>query len=153
MSTTYNKMKRNKLGILAVLALGGLMACGPIARADDKPTPPAAGTDAPAATPRPPRGRGLQPILDKLDLTADQKEKVKPILADVREKMSGLRDLSQEDRQAKMKEVMTDADAKLKEILTADQFTKYQELRKQMGRNRGPGGPAPAAPATPPDTK
>ena len=134
------------------------MACEPLALAQDKPaTPPAAGGDTTPA-PRAPggrRGAGLQGILDKLDLTDAQKDKVKPIIADVTEKMGALRgdtSLSREDRMAKIKEINDAADAKLKDILTADQYTKFQDLRKQMGggRRRQQGGDAaPAAPAPP----
>jgi protein CpxP len=154
-ATTNKKMKRSKLGILAILALGGLMACGPVALAQDKPaTPPPAGGD----TAPPPRGggrgAGLQAILDKLDLTADQKEKVKPILAGIREKMQALRDdtaLSREDRMAKIKEINDAAAAKLKDILTADQYTKFEELRKQMAPGRRRQGADATTPApTPP---
>ena len=148
-------MKPNKSRILAVIALGGLMVCVPLARAQDKPapTPPAAGGDSNA--PRPPRG-GRNAIYDQLDLSTEQKDKIKPILADQREKMGALRgdtSLSQEDRRAKMKEITDATDAKLKDILTADQFTKLHELRKQMGGRRGQGGGAGGtggAPAAPP---
>lgn len=150
-------MKRSKLGILAILALGGLMACEPIALAQDKPaTPPPAGGDT---TPAPPRGggrgAGLQGILDKLELTDAQKDKVKPVIADQREKMQALRgdtSLSREDRMAKMKEINDAVDAKLKDILTADQYAKFQELRKQMpagGRRRQQNSDAGATPPAP----
>jgi periplasmic protein CpxP/Spy len=143
-------MKSQKLGLIAAIALGGLMACGPIARAQDSTnTPPPAGGDN--ANPRPPRrGNPMQAILAKLDLTADQKEKIKPIMSDVREKMTALREdtsLSREDRRDKMKTINDAADAKLKEILTPDQYTKFLDLRKQM-MGRRPGGPAGGA--TPP---
>jgi Spy/CpxP family protein refolding chaperone len=141
-------MKRNKLGMLTMLALGGLMVCGPATFAQDKPTtpPPPAGGDAPTP-PRRGRNAGLQAILDKLDLTDDQKEKVKPILADYREKMTGLRDLAQEERRPKMKEINEAVDAKIKDVLTADQFAKYQDARKQGGRRNAGGTPPPPAPA------
>lgn len=138
-----------------MIALGGLMVCGPATFAQDKPaTPPAAGGDAGAPAARG-RNAGIQGILKQLDLNDDQKEKVKPVLADYREKMTSLRDSnpSQEDRRSKMKEINEGVDAKLKDILTADQFTKYQDLRKQMTGRRRNGGettppPAPEAPKT-----
>src|ERR1700719_4006541 len=131
-------MKRNKLGIVAILALTGLMACGPVAFAQDKPATPPPGGDSGTTPPR--RGRNnIQALLDKLDLTSEQKDKVKPIIADQTQKMRDLRQdtsLSQEDRRAKMKELNEGLDAKMKEVLTADQFTKYQELRKQAAAGR-----------------
>ncbi|HWF18544.1 MAG TPA: hypothetical protein VG754_04725 [Verrucomicrobiae bacterium] len=152
------KMKSTKLGIIAAIALGGLMACGPIALAQDKPATPPASGDNSTPPPRGPRGRGnpMQGILNKLDLTADQKEKVKPIVEDQGKQMRALfqdNSLSQEDRQAKRKSIMDATDAKLKDILTPDQFTKYQDMRKQMmGRRgqRGPGAGGPPAGSTPP---
>lgn len=137
-----------------MLALGGLMICGPAAFAQDKPAtpPPAAGGDTPPAGRRGNRA-GPQAILSQLDLTADQKDKIKPVLADQREKVTGLSsDLSREDRRAKMKEINDATDAKLKDILTADQFTKYQELRKQQGgRRRNADGGTPPTPPPAPD--
>lgn len=122
--------------LIAAIALGGLMACGPMARAQDNTTPP------PSAR----RGRGpnFQAIFDKLDLTDDQKAKVKTVMSDMRDKMTALRDdtsLSREDRQTKMKDIREAADAKLKTILTPEQYTKFLDLRKQqMGNRRPPGG-------------
>ena len=143
-------MKRNKLSILAIVALGGLMAFGPVASAQDavtpaKPaTPPADG--APPA--RRPRGPGIQAALDKLDLTADQKEKTAAVVKEMNEKMQALRSdtsIAPADRGPKMKELRDALTANLKPILSAEQFTKFEELTKPG--NRPPGGPgAPAAP-------
>ncbi len=58
---------------------------------------------------------------------------------------------SKEDMEAKMKEMQANREAydkELQEILTADQYTKYQELQKQRMQRRpggrGPGGEKPA---------
>jgi len=133
--------------ILATVALAGVMVSGPIALAQDNNnnnnTPPAAGNGDNSA-PRPRGGAGrMQAMLDKLNLTDDQKPKVKAVMDDQREKMMALRDdssLSQEDRRAKFKAISDATDAKLKEILTADQYTKWEEMRKQMMQRRRNGG-------------
>jgi Spy/CpxP family protein refolding chaperone len=152
-TATYKVMKAYKL--IAAIALGGLMACGPIARAEDStntPPPPSGGEKAP-----PPRGQrggrpNFQAIIEKLDLTDDQKPKVKAVMDDQREKMMALRDdtaLSPEDRQTKRKAITEAGDAKLKEILTPEQYTKFLDLRKQMMNRRG-GGPGGGAGGNPP---
>lgn len=147
-------MKRKQSNIFAVIVLGGLMACAPMARAEDSSapaTPPA----TPAATngvPRQSRGAGLQALLDKLGLTPDQKEKTMTVLKDQRTQMSALRGdttLSPEDIRAKRKDINEATDGKLKAIFTPDQYTQWLQLRKQM-RGRGPG--AGGAPVTPPST-
>ena len=134
-----------------MVALGGLMAYAPIAGAQDSTAPkPATPPPADGSTPPPRARRGapggqLQAILNKLDLTDDQKDKVKPIVKDQTEKLSALRadsSLSREDQRAKMKEITDATDVKLKAILTPEQFTKFQDLKKTMGR---PGRPAPPA--------
>jgi periplasmic protein CpxP/Spy len=144
-----NNMKRNKVSILAIVALGGLMACGPIANAQDTNTPA-----APAAPqrPGPGRGRGIQAILDKLDLTADQKEKVTAAMKEQTDKMMALRNdssIAQEDRRPKAKEIRDAFTAKLKTILTPEQYTKFEELSKQGMRPPGAPPTAPAAPKAP----
>jgi len=117
--------------------------------------PPPGPSDGTTPPPRPRRAQGgLQAILAKCDLTDDEKTQVKPIVQEQNDKLAALRQdssLSREDRRAKQKEIMDATVVKLKGILTADQFTKFEELRKQMGPpGRPPGGPPPAG--TPGDT-
>lgn len=141
-----NPMKQNKLSLFAVVALGGLLACGAVARADDttpaKPTPPPPG-----------RGQRMQQMVEKLGLTDDQKPKVEATMKDQREKMTALRDdtsLSADDRKAKVKEIMEATDAKMKTILTADQYAKWEQIRKDMRqRMQNGGGPGANAPKKP----
>lgn len=149
-------MKANKLGLIAAIALGGLMACGPIARAQDNATPPPpAGGDNTTPPPRARRGRGnaLQAILAKLDLTDDQKAKAKPVVEDHNKQMRGVfqdSSLSNEDKRDKAKTITDATNAKLKDILTADQYTKYLDLQKQMmNRRRGGAGGGTATPPPP----
>ena len=100
-----------------------------------------------------------QAIAEQLNLTDDQKPKVKAILEDQRKKMGVLREdtsLTPEDRKAKMKAIRENTVTQMKAVLTADQFQKWQAMQSQM-RNRPPGGPHPGGnnaggtpPATPP---
>lgn len=145
-------MKLNKAFIAAALALGTLLAGGITSQAQDNNTntPPAGG---PGGGMR--RGGGpmnFETLSKQLDLTDDQKPKVKPIIDDMMKQMADYRkdtpDASMTDRRAKMKEIRDGATTKLKDILTAEQLTKWQ----QLGNRRGAGGPPAGAPpaANPP---
>ncbi len=100
-------------------------------------------------------------IAQRLNLTDDQKPKVKEILdgqqATNARFVAENQDLSREDRMAKMKSIREDTDAKMKAVLTADQFEQWQKMEARMRgpRNGPPGGPPPGeggtnAPAAPP---
>lgn len=158
LTATNTKMKTSKLTLVAAIALGGLMVCGPITQAQDKPaTPPSAPGDATTPPPGGRRGNNMmQTMFDRLNLTPDQQAKVKPVIADQQQKMRALREdkaLSQQERRDKIKEIIDATDAKLKEILTPDQYTKLQDFRKQArsrGRRPGlPGGAGGTPPAAP----
>ncbi|HYT21203.1 MAG TPA: hypothetical protein VEW05_13350 [Candidatus Polarisedimenticolia bacterium] len=75
---------------------------------------------------------GLQASVESLNLTDDQKAKVKDIFADAKTKkqaVSSDASLSEEQKKAKMKELHTSIMAKLNEVLTPDQQT---ELKTKM---------------------
>jgi Spy/CpxP family protein refolding chaperone len=144
-------MKTNKTKLFALLALGGLMAVGQIARADDTPAP---------ATPPPAAGGGrgnmraaMEKFLTDIKATDEQKEKLKPIFKERDDKLKALRgdtSIAQEDRAAKRKEITEATTAKVKGVLDADQFAKYEKfLKDQMGRGRRGQQPPPPADAPP----
>ncbi|MDZ7899405.1 MAG: hypothetical protein U5N85_15445 [Arcicella sp.] len=65
-----------------------------------------------------------------LTLTPDQVNQIKPMLLDLNQKRSAMRDAS--DKRAAMKEVrdlVMAQDEKMKTILSADQFTKYEDIK------------------------
>ena len=140
-------MKLNKTLMIA-LAVGSLFAGSPLLAQDapkDKPAAPA----APVPGMRRPPGLSLDNLSKQLDLTDDQKVKVKPILDDLQKQIAEIRkdkSIAPEDRPAKMKEIREGISAKLKEILTAEQFAKWEKLGAGMRRPGGAGGPPPAAP-------
>lgn len=122
-------MKTVKYLVLAVAVAGGLLALNlqaqPTEKAERK------------GGKRPDTQARLTQMAEQLNLTAEQKEKIKPILEAEREKMQGLRDLAPEQRREKMQEVRKDVEAKLKPILTPEQFEKWKKFRDQRGGKRG----------------
>lgn len=81
-------------------------------------------------------GREIRERLEKdLALTADQKQKLDPIFAALREKMMGLRDQPEEARRPAAGAARAEMRSKIEEILTAEQKLKYAALlAEQNGR-------------------
>jgi periplasmic protein CpxP/Spy len=114
--------------------LGGLVSLGlvaalavPVALANSQatPAPQAAGKEMGMHG-------GLQAAVESLNLTDDQKAKVKDIFADAKTKrqaVSSDASLSDEQKKAKMKELHSATMAKLNEVLTPEQQT---ELKSKM---------------------
>ncbi len=108
------------LGMVAVLAV-------PVALANSQaiPAPQAAGKEMGMHG-------GLQAAVESLNLTDDQKAKVKDIFVDAKTKrqaVSSDASLSDEQKKAKMKELHSATMAKLNEVLTPEQQT---ELKSKM---------------------
>ncbi|HEY3932544.1 MAG TPA: hypothetical protein VGM58_09275 [Verrucomicrobiae bacterium] len=135
-------MKVTKPMIIAALVAGNLFAWNLALRADDSTnTPPA----APPADNHGYGARGRPDFAKELDLTDDQKPKVKAIMDAQMQKMKDLHNdpnfssLSREDKMAKMKTIHEDTATQLKTVLTADQFAKWQKMSQHM-RHAPPGG-------------
>jgi periplasmic protein CpxP/Spy len=139
-------MKLNKTLAVIALAAAGLFAGNTLQAQDapktgDQPAPAPGG----AGMRRPPLS--VEAIAKQLDLTDDQKAKIKPIFEDMQKKLAELRkdtSLSQEDRRAKLKEARDGITAKLKEILTPEQLAKWEKMGPG-NRRPGAGTPPPAA--------
>jgi Spy/CpxP family protein refolding chaperone len=87
------------------------------------------------------RGAGMGMTVERIEeavgkLSAEQKTKIEGILAKVREQMQALQGASQEDRQAKMREIMQASRTEIRAVLTPEQQKKYDE----MPQGRGQGG-------------
>ena len=130
-------MKSKKIMLIVALVAGNLFAWNLALRADDSTnTPPA---NPPAADVKP-HARGFDRMAEDLNLTDDQKTKVKPILEAQMQKMKDLRNdpnfssLSREDKTAKMKAIHDDTATQLKSILTDDQFAKWQKMSQHTHR-------------------
>ena len=109
------------LGLVAALAV-------PVALANSQATPPPQAAGKEMAM----HGGGLQAAVESLNLTDDQKAKVKDIFADAKTKrqaVSSDASLSEEQKKAKMKELHAGIMAKLNEVLTPEQQT---ELKTKM---------------------
>ena len=102
------------LGMVAALAIPLSLA-----KSRPAPAPQTAGKEMGA------RG-GLQAAVESLNLTDDQKAKVKDIFADAKTKrqaVTGDTSLSDDQKKARMKELHEGTMAKLNEVLTPDQQT------------------------------
>src|SRR4051794_17708168 len=110
-------MKLHKLSLVAGLALGALLACTSVATAQDdkekKEGAPGAGGAGGARGGRQfsPEAR-LERMSTELNLTEDQKPKVKAAL---KEQMDKMKDLSPEERREKMPAAREELDKKMKE--------------------------------------
>jgi periplasmic protein CpxP/Spy len=67
-----------------------------------------------------------------LTLTADQATQIKPMLVELNQKRAAMRDAT--DKRAAMKDMrdlVMAQDEKMKTILSADQYTKYEDLKDE----------------------
>lgn len=122
----------------SVLAMSMAFA-GAVFAQDAQTAAPAQGTAATATANHQERGeRRFDKMAQKLNLSESQKEQLKPIFAERRQKMQELRasNATKDEKRDQFKQVMADSDAKVKGVLTADQFTQYQQLREQMREHR-----------------
>jgi protein CpxP len=85
----------------------------------------------------------LEHLSQQLNLSDDQKAKIKPMLEDEAQKMQALHNdtsLSRQDRRAKMMEIHQATNDQVRSVLTEDQQKKFadmQEKRKQRMSERG----------------
>jgi Spy/CpxP family protein refolding chaperone len=83
---------------------------------------------------------GLQAAVESLNLTDDQKAKVKDIFADAKTKKQAVTSdtsLSEEQKKAKMKELHSGTMAKLNEVLTPEQQTELKS-KMEAAKAKGP---------------
>jgi len=83
----------------------------------------------------------LQMLSEKLNLTDDQKAKIKPILQDQMRQMKVVHEdtsLSEEQKRAKMKSVHESLHDQINAVLTPEQQTKFKQMRQeQMQKHKG----------------
>ena len=76
----------------------------------------------------------LQMLSEKLDLTNEQKAKLKPILEDQAQQMKAVHDdtsLSQEQKRAKMKATHESIHDQINAVLTTEQQAKFKQLQQE----------------------
>ena len=123
-------MKPIRFSLIAAMALGVLMACTTVSKAqDDK------GEKKGRKGPRMTVEQEMERLDKELALTDDQKPKIKEVVEDNRKKMAELYSNSSGDRAAmreKMQALGDERDKKFKEILKPDQYEKWEKLRDKM---------------------
>ena len=83
----------------------------------------------------------LQMLSEKLNLTDDQKTKLKPMLQDQMQQMKAVREdssLSEEQKRAKMKSIHESLHEQINAVLTPEQQAKFKQMRQeQMQKHKG----------------
>lgn len=126
----------SRIAVLGILGLGAAMTFGhPVKAAEG---------DA-AKKERPAGARGGDPLakaLASLDLSAEQKDKLKPILKEHAEKSKALRDdttTERKDKREKMNALMQETLGKVRPILTEAQNKQLDEALAKARAERGAG--------------
>ena len=86
---------------------------------------------------RAPRGERFEQMLDRLNLTTEQRTQVQQVIKESRSQLLDLRRQSA----PRYKEIRKQTDEKLQAILSPQQWQQWQEMTREMRgrRNRGPG--------------
>jgi hypothetical protein len=82
----------------------------------------------------------LEHMSKALNLTDDQKEKIKPMLQDEASKMQALHSdssLSQQDRRAKFMQIHQQTLDQMKTVLNSDQQKKLEQMQERMRQHMG----------------
>ena len=79
----------------------------------------------------------FEQMLDRLQLSGEQKTQVHQILGDTRSQLQGLR----KETEPRFDEIRRQADERLQKVLTPEQWKQFQQERNEM-RNRGRRGRA-----------
>ena len=124
-------MKKMNRNLLTALVLTGALSLLPVSRAADND----ANAKSPSGERRERIRDRLQEVAKELNLTEDQKEKLKPILHAEMEKIKELRenkDLTREQKIEKFKAIREEAAPQVKAILTPEQLEKWQKMREEF---------------------
>jgi len=116
------KIERIMAGLVSLGMVAGLAVPVALANSQAAPAPQAAGKEMGMHG-------GLQAAVESLNLTDEQKAKVKDIFADAKTKRQAVSNdasLSDEQKKAKMKELHSSTMAKLNEVLTPEQQTELK---------------------------
>lgn len=83
---------------------------------------------------QPDPARHLEKLTKRLDLTAEQQEKIKPILDEEASQMKAIdsEKLTRAERRARMQELRKGSFEKIKPLLTPEQLKKHDAMRERM---------------------
>lgn len=122
-------MKTNIIRVLLIAI--GLALSGELSRAADKLD---VKPEERAGNQRMTMQDRLKQLSTQLNLTDEQKEKLKPMLQEEFTKVRELRQndtLSREDKTAKLKELRADLQKKVETVLTAEQKEKWKKIQQR----------------------
>ena len=91
----------------------------------------------------------LEHMTQMLNLTADQQQKIKPILENQQTQMQALHQdtsMSQADRRSKMMQIHQNTQQQIGAVLTPEQQQKWQQMQEQHREHMGHGGMGQAPP-------
>jgi len=111
--------------------------------------PPPAGAQGQMAHHMPSVDDQVDHLSSKLNLTDDQKAKIKPILQDQQDQMSQLMSnppSSREETRAKMRDIHQKSSAKIRALLTDDQKAQFDKMQAERHGHMGHGGDQGAPP-------
>ena len=149
-------MSRFAVSLLLTAAL--LFSIGLFAQATTPGTSPAASTPPAASAPAAPKAdvnpkdeahRTIENLAPQLNLTADQKAKLEPILTNEIQQVHDLRantSMTIQQKQATFQQTLTADHSKIDAILTPEQKTKLAQLHQQQDAQQQQSQP-PAAPS------
>ena len=136
----------NRICMLAVSSVFLLALSAVAQQTATSPDTHKAASAAPAPPEVPEVEQHLKMLSEKLDLTADQQAKARPILQQMHDGSQKLHDdptLTPEQRQAAMHRLSTKADdEQMREFLTDDQKKKLDGMEAQMHREQPAGSPS-----------
>jgi len=149
-----------RTGATLVLIMTLLAALTLTAQTATPATPPPSAAPAPSAPAQPsaqasPQDQArqtLETLGPKLNLTADQKTKLEPILTNEIQQVRDLRadvTMSLDQKQAKFQQTLTADHAKIDAILTPEQKQKLAEMHQQQAATQGQPQSQPATPQPP----
>lgn len=79
------------------------------------------------------RRGGFDEMLDRLQLSAEQKTQVHQILGETREQLQALR----KESEPRVSEIRQRTDERLQKVLTPEQWKQFQQQREEMRNRRG----------------
>ena len=123
-----SKFRWSILTILLIIATGLLL----VGQTSPSPQTPSQAHESMGASASP--DAHLQMLSEKLNLTEDQKAKLKPILQDQAQQLKAIRDdasLSPEQKTAKKKALHDTMHDQINAVLTPDQQEKFKQMKQE----------------------